>query len=114
MLVAAKYADNTLVTDLAQGFPLITSYLRSGTLPKVSYLLIEKTRESLLWQAGWRNDEILSRVAASFVSDVKVAAELDAKSQSEIESGKESEVPLAEVVKRCVVTLRFPVDEGWR
>ena len=76
--------------------------------------MVEETRKSLLWQAGWRNDEILSRVAASFVSDVEVAAELDAKSQSEVESGKASEVPLAEVVKRCVVTPRFPVDEGWR
>ena len=34
--------------------------------------------------------------------------------QSEVESGKASEVPLAEVVKRCVVTPHFPVDEGWR
>ena len=50
----------------------------------------------------------LSQVAASFVSDVEDAAERDAKSQSEIESDKTSEVPLAEVVKRCVVTLRFP------
>ena len=23
-------------------------------------------------------------------------------------------MPLAEVVKRCVVTPRFPVDEGWK
>ena len=114
MLVAAGYADETLVADLAQGFPLIGKLPRSGTLPEVSYPLVEETRESLLWQAGWRNDEILSRVAASFVSDVEVAAELDAKSQSEVESGKASEVPLAEVVKRCVVTPRFPVDEGWR
>ena len=114
MLVAAGYADETLVADLAQGFPLIGRLPRSGTLPQVSYPLVEETRESLLWQAGWRNDEILSRVAASFVSDVEVAAELDAKSQSEVESGKASEVPLAEVVKRCVVTPRFPVDEGWR
>ena len=114
MLVAAGYADETLVADLAQGFPLIGKLLRSNTLPEVSYPLVEETRESLLWQAGWRNDEILSRVAASFVSDVEVAAELDAKSQSEVESGKPSEVPLAEVVKRCVVTLRFPVEENWR
>ena len=42
--------------------------------------------ESLFWQAGWRNDEFLSRVAASFVSDVEVAAKPDAKSQSEIDS----------------------------
>ena len=114
MLVAAGYADETLVADLAQGFPLIGKLPRSNTLPEVSYPLVEETRESLLWQASWRNEEILSRVAASFVSDVEVAAELDAKSQSEVESGKASEVPLAEVVKRCVVTPRFPVDEGWR
>ena len=38
--------------------------------------------------------KVLNRVAASFVSDVEVAAELDAKSQSEVESGKASEVPL--------------------
>ena len=36
------------------------------------------------------------------------------KSQFEVESGKAFEVPLAEVVKRCVVTPRFPVDESWR
>ena len=35
-------------------------------------------------------------------------------SQSEVESDKASEVPLAEVVKRCVVTPRLPVDEAWR
>ena len=114
MIVAAGHADETLVADSAQGFPLIGRLPRSNTLPEVSYPLVEETRESLLWQAGWRNDEILSRVAASFVSDVEVAAELDAKSQSEVESGKASEVPLTEVVKRCVVTPRFPVDEGWR
>ena len=114
MLVAAGHADETLVADLAQGFPLIGKLPRSGTLPEVSYPLVEETRGSLLWQASWRNDGILSRVAASFVSDVEVAAELDAKSQSEVESGKASEVPLTEVVKRCVVTPRFPVDEGWR
>ena len=108
MLVAAGYADATLVTDLAQGFPLIGRLPRSGTLPEVSYPSVEETRESLLWQAGWRNEMILGRVAASIVSDVEVAAELDAKSQSEIESGKAFEMPLAEVVKRCVVTPRFP------
>ena len=102
------------VTDLAQGFPLIGRLPRSGTLPEVSYPSVEETRESLLWQAGWRNEMILGRVAASIVSDVEVAPELDAKSQSEVESGKAFEVPLAEVVKRCVVTPRFPVDEGWR
>ena len=112
--VAARYADNTLETDLAQGFPLINELPSQWHFAKFSYPLVEKTRKSLLWQAGWRNDEILSRVAASFVSDVEVAAELDAKSQSKIESEKTSEVPLAEVVKRCVVTLRFPVDKGWR
>ena len=114
MLVSAGYADESLVDDLARGFPLIGELPRSGTLPEVSYPSVEETRESLLWQADWRNDEILRRVAASFVSDVEVAAELDAKSQSEVESGKASEVPLAKVVKRCVVTPRFPVDEGWR
>ena len=49
MLVAAGYADETLVADLAQGFPLIGKLPRSGTLPKVSYPLVEETRESLLW-----------------------------------------------------------------
>ena len=33
------------------------------------------------------------------------------QSQSEIETDKTSEVSLAEVVKRCVVTPRFPVEE---
>ena len=41
---------------------------------------MQKTRKSLLWQAGWRNDEILNQVAASFVSDVEDAAELDTES----------------------------------
>ena len=114
MLVSAGYADETLVDDFAQGFPFIGELPRSGTLPQMSYPSVEETRESLLWQAGWRNDEFLNRVTASFVSHVEVAADLHAKSQSEVESGKASEVPLAEVVKRCVVTPRFPVDEGWR
>ena len=35
----------------------------------------------------------LNRVTASFVSDMEVAAELHAKSQSEVKSGKASEVP---------------------
>ena len=72
MLVSAGYADESLVDDLARGFPLFGELPRSGTLPEVSYPSVEETRESLLWQAGWRNDEILSRVAASFVSDVRL------------------------------------------
>ena len=87
--VAARYADNTLETDLAQGFPLINELPSQWHFAKFSYPLVEKTRKSLLWQAGWRNDEILSRVAASFVSVVEVAAELDAKSQSKNRVGKD-------------------------
>ena len=80
MLVAARYADNTLETDLAQGFPLINELPSQWHFAKVSYPLVEKTRKSLLWQAGWRNDEIPNQVAASFVSDVEDAAELDTES----------------------------------
>ena len=87
--VPARYADNTLETDLAQGFPLINKLPSQWHFAKFSYPLVEKTCKSLLWQAGLRNDEILSRVAASFVSDVEVAAELDAKSQSKNRVGKD-------------------------
>ena len=41
-----------LETVLERGFPLITNYLRNGTLPKESYPLVEKIRKSLLWQTG--------------------------------------------------------------
>ena len=43
MLVSASYADESVVDDLARGFPLIGELPRSGTLPKVSYPSVEET-----------------------------------------------------------------------
>ena len=44
MLVAARYADNTLKTDLAQGFPLINELPSQWHFAKVSYPLVEKKK----------------------------------------------------------------------
>jgi hypothetical protein len=114
ILVSASYHDESLVDDLARGFPLIGKLPRSGTLPSVPYPPTPETRESLLDQVGQRNDEILHRVMAWSVVDVEIALEVDKKGAAEVTAGKACEVPLATVVASCVLSPRFPVGEGWK
>ena len=112
ILASAGFEDSALVDDLAKGFPLTGELPRSGTLLAVEYALPAETRDSLLQQLGRRNDDILRRVVAATAADVEVAEEMDRKTADEIEAGKVCEVPLASVMDHCVITPRFPVDEG--
>ena len=112
ILVSARFPDESLVDDLAHGFPLVGKLARSATLPRVPYPPVAETGESLLQQLGDRNDDIIRRVLASTVEDAGVALEMDEKCTAEMTSGRAREVPLATVVACCILTPRFPVDEG--
>ena len=112
LLCAAGYPHDSLVDDLLGGFALIGELPRSGTLPEADYPLTSETRESLLESASQRNYAVLHRVATSMDLTTEIANDMDRNTFAQVESKRAAEVSLCSVVEECVLTPRFPADEG--
>ena len=131
MLSAAGSPDSFLTAHLESGFPLV-GILPAGGNEEACEPWLERAPSALWRGRAGANADVLQRAARSGAADQEVQAAFLAKAQEEaiplrlarpsagvprareVDCGKAVWIPLREAVADCVLTPRFPVDEGYK
>ena len=111
MLEAIAWPDARLVADLRNGFPLLGEIPRSGALPQIPFGECSESAASLRAQASFLNAETLCRVRRPAGLEDPVRAVFEAKCEQEVSDGH---ARWRSLPGKCVLTARFPADEGWK
>ena len=131
MLSAAGSPDSFLTAHLEFGFPLV-GILPAGGNEEACEPWLERAPSALWRGRAGANADVLQRAARSGAADQEVQAAFLAKAQEEaiplcharpgsgvtrareVDGGKAVWIPLREAAADCVLTPRFPVDEGYK
>ena len=111
MLQAIQWPDQRLVDDLKQGFPLTGAIPRSGVLPSIPFKECSESASSLRAQASVIKQDTLRRVRRQANPEPSVRKVFMEKCDQEVAEGHARWRSLA---GSCILTARFPADEGWK